>query len=431
LGFVTESGILKGTKIEIDQRRGKMKKTILSLAALMAISLCFLTCGRSTVAFPSDTAGGGSGDGGGHGTGNSGTGKSGLSVSAGQSLTCVLTTSDGVKCWGWNNYGELGNGTTTNSDVPVNVSGLTSGVSAVSAGYDQSCAVTTSGGVKCWGDNTYGQLGNGTTTSSDVPVNVSGLTSGVSAVSAGGVEHACALTSSGGVQCWGGNNDGQLGNGTNTSSYIPVVVSGLASGVSAISAAGNQTCALTSSGGAMCWGYNADGELGTGATANSYVPVVVSGLASGVSAISVGDVLACALTTSGGVKCWGANSAGELGNGATAESDVPVNVSGLSSGISAISAGGFHACALTTSGGVQCWGANAAGQLGNGTNTSSDVPVDVSGLTSGVKAISAGYMHTCALTSSRGVKCWGLNTDGELGDGTTTESNVPVEATGF
>jgi len=147
------------------------------------------------------------------------------SVSAGYFHTCGLTTSGGVKCWGWNYFGQLGNGTWTNSNVPVDVSGLSSGVSAISAGEYHTCGLLTSGGVKCWGNNYNGQLGNGNNTRSNVPVDVSGLSSGVSAISAGWI-HTCALTSSGGVKCWGNNYNGQLGNGNNTSSNIPVDVVG-------------------------------------------------------------------------------------------------------------------------------------------------------------------------------------------------------------
>ena len=351
-------------------------------------------------------------------------------VSAGYVQTCALTTTGGVKCWGENGTGALGDGTTAERHTPVDVSGLTSGVAAITTGGFHTCALTTSGGVKCWGDNSIGELGDGTTLERDTPVDVSGLTSGVAAISAG-YGHTCALTTAGGVKCWGWNFTGQVGDGTILERDTPVDVSGLTSGVAAISADGYHTCALTTVGGAKCWGDNGTGQLGDGTTLERDTPVDVSGLTSGVAAVSAGDFHSCALTTSGGAKCWGDNGNGALGDGTTLERDTPVDVSGLTSGVSAVSAGGYHTCALTTSGGVKCWGDNGNGQLGDGTTTISHMPVDVSGLTSGVAAVSAGDGHTCALTILSGVTCWGNNGNGQLGDGTTKIRRKPAVVSGL
>jgi len=324
--------------------------------------------------------------------------------------TCALLNTGGVKCWGYNEKGQLGDGTNAPKSTPVDVTGLTSGVSAISAGGGHTCALLNTGYVKCWGDNSYGQLGNGTIISSNTPVYVSGLTSGVSAISAGG-NHTCALLNTGGVKCWGLNSSGQLGDGTTTQRNTPVDVSGLSSGVSAISAGGNHTCALLNTGGIKCWGTT---------------PVDVTGLSSGVSAISAGWAHTCALLNTGGIKCWGSNGAGQLGDGTTTDRSTPVDVIDLTSGVSAISAGGFHTCALLNTGGVKCWGYNIRGQLGDGTTTQRTTPVDVTGLSSGVSAISAGGFHTCALLNTGGVKCWGYNNYGQLGDGTGTNRLTPV-----
>jgi alpha-tubulin suppressor-like RCC1 family protein len=355
-----------------------------------------------------------------------------IRVAVGGVHTCTLTTGGGVKCWGGNSGGQLGDGTRTDSRTPLDVSGLGTGVSAIATGAFHTCALTSGGGVKCWGFNASGRLGDGTTTQRLMPVDVSGLGSGVSAIAAGAF-HTCALTIGGGVKCWGDNSSGQLGDGTTTHRLTPVDVSGLGSGISAIAAGDNHTCALTTGGGVKCWGTNFSGQLGDGTTTHRLTPVDVSGLGSSVSAIAAGFERTCALTTGGGVKCWGDNSSGQLGDGTTSNRLTPVNVSGLGSGVSAIAAGNFHTCARTTGGGVKCWGLNRFGQLGDGTTTHRLTPVDVSGLGSSVSAsaIAAGFEHTCALTTGGGVKCWGDNSSGQLGDGTTSSRRAAVDVSGL
>jgi alpha-tubulin suppressor-like RCC1 family protein len=347
-------------------------------------------------------------------------------VDLGSFHTCALTTSGGVMCWGHNNAGQLGDGTTHSRPIAKFVKNTTSGISAIAVGSSHACALTTGGGVKCWGSNTFGQLGDGTTTDRSIPVNVSGLSSGVIAISAA-VAHTCALTSGGGVKCWGSNEFGQLGDGTNNyQSNIPVNVFGLASGVNFISAGGSHTCAVTTDGGLKCWGANYGGQLGNGITGESNVPVDVSGLTSGINSVSAEGAHTCALTTSGDVKCWGSNSHGELGDGTTTNRLIPTDVVGLPEIIQMVSAGLQHTCALMTAGKAKCWGDNFFGQLGNGTTTNSLVPVDVSGITNNGSTIEAGSAHTCAVISTGGVKCWGINSDGELGDGTTAQRLAPV-----
>jgi alpha-tubulin suppressor-like RCC1 family protein len=356
-------------------------------------------------------------------------------ISAGNHHTCAVTSVGAARCWGGNAFGELGDGTTTSTTKPVQVSGLSSGLTAITAGGIHTCALTSAGAVKCWGDNASGQLGDGTETLRTTPVEVVGLTGGVSAISAG-EDHTCALTSAGGVKCWGTNANGELGDGTTEHKTTPVDVSGLTSGVAAISSGNSHTCALTNAGGVKCWGYNGDGQLGDGTETNKTTPVQVSGLTSGATAISAGGESGggnrtCALMSGGGVKCWGGNSSGQLGDGTTSRRTTPVDVSGLTS-VTAISAGGDHTCALTSAGGVRCWGNNYLGQLADGmdagpescepfgSSSCSRTSVGAVGLTSGVTAISARAWDTCALVSGGGVKCWGYNGSGQLGDGTGT-----------
>jgi alpha-tubulin suppressor-like RCC1 family protein len=355
--------------------------------------------------------------------------------------SCVVTTAGAVKCWPFTNISVDGTedvigGSPTAQPVP----GLSSGISAVASGFgNHKCVVTATGGAKCWGNNTYGQLGGSDTSRVGISgpmayqpnaTDVVGLASGVKAVAVGD-EFTCALTTAGGVKCWGRNLWGMLGNNSTTNSIIPVDVTGLTSGVTAISAGIAHACALTAGGGAKCWGENQGSQLGDGTSNNnSLTPVDVFGLSTGVTAISAGQRHSCALTTGGGVKCWGFNVYGQIGDGTSGVDQmlrpIPVDVFGLSTGVTAISLGSWHTCALTVGGGVKCWGLNEYGQLGdNSTATGRARPVDVVGLTSGVKAVAAGWTHTCAATTSGGVKCWGQGS--RLGDYAGTDrSAVPL-----
>jgi alpha-tubulin suppressor-like RCC1 family protein len=189
----------------------------------------------------------------------------------------VLTTSGGVKCWGSNSFGQLGNNTTTSSPVPIDVPGLDSGVLEISTGGQHACARLASG-LKCWGANLKGQLGNNTETGSgpSVPTLVTGIGSDAIAISLGG-EHSCALLSGGEVKCWGRNSEGQLGNNTTTASPVPVSGSGLTSGVVVISSGAAHTCVVMETGAAKCWGSNLYGKLGDKTRANRLMPVAVTG----------------------------------------------------------------------------------------------------------------------------------------------------------
>jgi len=352
-------------------------------------------------------------------------------LAAGDTHSCAITTAGETYCWGYNGSGQLGDNSTAKRLTPVDIVGLSGEVAAISGGGNHTCALTTTGGAKCWGNNDYGQLGDNSTTDRLTPVDVctdascASPLSGVAAISAGGY-HTCALTTAGGVKCWGYNFFGQLGDNTATDSSTPVDVVGLSSGVAAISSGGEHTCALTTGGGVICWGSNGNGQLGDNLTGDSRTPVNVVGLSSGVVAISTRFDHTCALTTTGGIKCWGFNYRGQLGDGTNTDQPAPVDVVGLSSGVMAVTTGYAHTCALTTAGGVKCWGYNLRGQLGDNSILDISTPTDVVGLSSGVAAISAGDLHTCALTSAAGVKCWGYNYYGELGDDTTTNRLTPA-----
>jgi alpha-tubulin suppressor-like RCC1 family protein len=310
-------------------------------------------------------------------------------ISTGAQSTCAVLSST-VWCWGSDESGELGNGSTTVgefgnvSNVPMAVPNVT-GVTAVAVGNSFACVIA-NGAVQCWGGNWVGQLGDGTDAAMNAtPGAVVGLSGTPTAITAGD-SHACALLSGGTVQCWGWDESGQLGNGTTTASGVATPA-----------------------------------------------PVNVSGL-SGATAVAAGAAFTCALVADGAVECWGGN-AGDLGNDTTVNSSTPVMVSGLS-GVTSIAAAGWHACAILADGSVDCWGYTSLNQneefgndatVGNGTTT----PVAVPGL-SGAYAIAVGgnlfegQDFTCAALSAGSVECWGYNEDGQLGDGTMTSSLVPM-----
>jgi alpha-tubulin suppressor-like RCC1 family protein len=353
------------------------------------------------------------------------------SLASGGYHTCAVVAG-AEKCWGDNEFGELGIGSLTDSHVPAAVGGLASGVVATTTGLYFSCALITVAStqeLKCWGDNIDGEVGLADTIYQTQPVAVVGLSSGASALAAGpDALHQCAIVA-GAATCWGMNVNGQLGNGLTIDSSQPVSVSGLSSGVSAIVDGADHTCAVAA-GAAKCWGANAHGQLGNASTTDAHTPVTA--IASNVIAIAAGKAHSCAIISGGTVKCWGSNINGELGDGTTTERHAPVAVLGLSGSAIAIAAGALHTCAVLGNGKIQCWGFNGNGQLGNGTITTTyaNPPVIVSTIGGGATAIAAGDVHSCALVNG-GVECWGYGQLGQLGNGAQSDSHVPVGATGL
>ena len=352
------------------------------------------------------------------------------SITAGRNHTCALLSTGAVKCWGSNSNGQLGDGTTTDRLTPTAVIGLSSDVTAITTGRNHTCALLATDAVECWGYNPDGRLGDGSTIDRLTPTPVTGLSSDVTAIT-GGTRHTCALLATGAVTCWGDNNVGQLGDNTTNDRHTPTPVTGLPSDVTAITAGTEHTCALLATGAVTCWGNNASGQLGDNTTANQLTPTPVTGLSSDVTAISAGHFHTCALLTTGAVHCWGYNGNGQLGDGTTNDRHAPTPVTGLSSGVTAITAETFHTCALLTTGAVHCWGYNGYGQLGDGTTTNQLTPTPVTGLSSGVTAITAGRYHTCALLATGALTCWGDNTYGHLGDGTTIHRKTPTAVSGL
>lgn len=398
-------------------------------------------------------------------------------ISAGSGHTCAITGDAQLKCWGGNWSGQIGSGTAGDAErTPVDVIEIPGGVETITAGSSHTCAVTISGGLKCWGDNQRGQLGDGTGGDKDAfsptPIDVADLGSAVVTVAAGS-SHTCALTVPGGVKCWGRNDYGQLGAQSSEECFLigpltiasgdgrpegaefvpcstrPLDVAGLDDDIEAIALGSSHSCALTTGGQVKCWGLNHRGQLGVateeecvqiGSLRCSRTPVEVTELPDGVIGITAGADHTCALLETGGVLCWGDNFRGQLGTemAVTCEpsllpcSTTPIAPDGLEDGIVAIDAGSAHTCALTEEGQVMCWGQNGAGQLGDGTGGTrsfdyGSVPVDVcvGGRPNpcrttllGAVAIAAGGEHSCALMTTGGIWCWGGNGSGQLGDGT-------------
>ncbi|MBL7670089.1 MAG: hypothetical protein JNM39_06355 [Bdellovibrionaceae bacterium] len=364
-------------------------------------------------------------------------------IATGGTFACALV-SGGVKCWGSNGYGQLGNGTTVSSNFPVDVSGLGagSGVVSISAGSETACAIMGSGGtIKCWGRNDYGQLGNNSTISSSVPVDVSGILSGASKVS-NATYHTCAVVS-GGIKCWGANGNGQLGNGNNVAQLIPVDVTGMTTNVLDVSVGGDDnrgnpySCGVDTSGAVKCWGR--DGNLtmfGPSSPGSANIPFANSAVASGAAQIWTATDYICAKISSGtgfGVSCWGEDFNGNFARvGSTTNLKPFDNL--FTANVSQFSIGGYESSCALVNGGAKCFGSNSYGQLGNSTFVTSYAPVDVIGMTSNVSKIVVsgngssgdGNVHTCAVTTGGVLKCWGANSFGQVGDNTATHRSAPV-----
>ena len=421
-----------------------------------------------------------------------------VQITAGERQTCALTSRGRVLCWGGGSLGELGDGDDSRigKDYPVPVvEGKDSteplkNIVQITAGVTHVCALTSNGEVFCWGSNTYGELGSDNTNHTNYPVQVvasngsNEALSNIIQISAGGDinegSHTCALTSDGEVRCWGDNYYGQLSGSGSSSDHPLVVVDGDGSteplqNIIQISVGARGTCALSTAGSVLCWGYNRNGELGDDDNTNRDYPVGVvetdgsdrllrlgvktvpwgcypDGTCQKLSPtteylnsgggiwgqIGSGDGHTCALDVSGKVWCWGRAGSGQLGYDSNAHTDHPVRVVEADGStdpledIVAISVGGYHTCALTSSGEVRCWGKGLEGQLGNGNTADKNFPVtvvDVDGSTDpleNIVQVSAGGDHTCALTGEGGVVCWGQGKDGRLGNDGVISSSHPV-----
>lgn len=333
-----------------------------------------------------------------------------------------LTQAGTVCVWGDNSVGQLGDGTAVNRSTPVTAADL-SAITMVSAGWQHGIALKSDGTVWTWGDNTHGQLGDGTTSGRPSPNPVPGLT-GVTAVAAGGF-HSLALKGDGTVWTWGRNDHGQLGDSSNSQRLTPVQVTGL-TGITAIAAGELFSIARRNDGTVVAWGLNASGQLGDGSTTSRNTAAAVSGLTN-VAMIAAGRDHAMVRKVDGTVWSWGANSFGQLGDGTNANRSAPVQSAGLTT-VVAISAGANHSLAALGNGTVFAWGQNSSAQLGDGTGVDRNAPVMVTGLTS-IAGVVGGAGHSVALRSDGALFSWGTNLSGALGNGGIIGSTVPVPVT--
>jgi len=394
--------------------------------------------------------------------------------------TCAVSTSAEMKCWGWNDNGQLGRGDTQNQgdnademgdNLPIldfGGSSLAVKVKTVCAGTQHKCALLNDGSVKCWGRNDYGQLGYGEPTDQnrgdgagemgdDLPSVDLGSGRSAKFIAAGG-DHTCAILDDGSVKCWGRNDYGQLGYGDNQNrgdgagemgDTLPAIDLGSGRSAKFIAAGGYHTCAILDGGSVKCWGRNDYGQLGIGDTQHrgdgagemgDTLPVVDLEFGRSAKSIAAGGYHTCALLYDGSVKCWGRNDYGQLGLGEPTDQnrgdgagemgdDLPSVDLGSERSAKSIAAGGYHTCALLYDGSVKCWGGNNYGQLGIGNKfigygksadyMGDDLPAIDLGSGRSAKSIAAGGYHTCAQLDDGSVKCWGGNNYGQLGLGNT------------
>ncbi len=348
---------------------------------------------------------------------------------AGIAHSCARLTSGRIVCWGSNLHHELGREGIEYSVTPVVVDGLPL-MARLMKGHQHVCGISVAGELWCWGDGNEPLLRNSSVPNRDWVPDLDGIVDVQI-----GTGHACALLQSGATYCWGVRNQGQLGDGTREISLEPVRVIGL-DDVVELSVGAFFNCARTEAGRLACWGDNSRGQIGDGTGGESSLeadrpaPVFVL---DEVQRTSLGGLFACALTTSRQVECWGANERGQLGVGLRELYMASPTAVLLPSSLDLVNveAGTAHACAVSEGGHLFCWGDNGSGSLGIGSSSVQvHEPVEVRGIDE-VTGIALGYLHTCAIRAGHEVWCWGNNDQGQLGDGTFEDRDVPVRVLGF
>jgi len=331
-------------------------------------------------------------------------------VGMGFDYGCGITVEGQLKCWGSNSSGQLGIGSASGQPVR-SATTVQSSVrfTAVAAGVGHACAIAENTTVYCWGYNAYGQLGDGTQINRTNPTLVTGL-SGVAELALG-LMHSCARLTGGQVYCWG--QGGYIGDGTPTLRVIPTATTGVTTATQ-IKSRSRHTCALLANQTVRCWGAGFEGQIGDGGGAFRQSPALVTGI-SNASAISVGADFSCAVLSDGAVRCWGRNTFGTIGNGNNTQQNTPALVSGLSNAVE-VEAGDSHTCARLSNGKINCWGLNTSKQLGNGSMVNTTSPVEVAHSVTATELFLT-KTGSCALTSEQQLLCWGANQQGEFGSG--------------
>ena len=356
-----------------------------------------------------------------------------LILSLGSLHSCAYLTDHTLKCWGYNYYGQVGDGTNTQRNRPTTIE-IGGPVAGLALGVWHSCAALVNGELKCWGRNSDGELGDGTTTNRNMPITID--VGGAVEHVALGADYTCASLAGGALKCWGKNNKGQLGDGTTTARSIPtaVDVGGAVERLALGSHAGySHTCASLVGGSLRCWGSGAYGELGDGTGSDRYTPTTIDIGDAAVERLALGYSTTCVSIVGGALKCWGKNDYGQLGDGTTTNSHTPTTID-VDGAVEHLALGADFTCAALATGALKCWGRNHVGQLGDGTTSDRRTPgtaIEVGGAIDLVALAQRAHGGSaCAHIAGGVLKCWGKNGYGQLGDGTTTDRSRPTTIDG-